>query len=60
MEIFLFALLLFVCALSLIEDRLQKYNQVIYISLGVILVLFAGLREVGFDRDSENSAPEKR
>lgn len=54
MEIILFALLLFVCALSFIEDRLQKYNQAIYISLGVILVLFAGFREVGFDRDSEN------
>ena len=54
MEIVLFTILLFVCALSLIEDRLQKYNRGIYITLTVVLILFAGLREVGFDRDSEN------
>lgn len=54
MELVLFAILLFVCFLSLIEDRLQKYNRIIYITLTVVLILFAGLREVGFDRDSEN------
>ncbi len=54
MEWILFAILLIVCSLSLIEDRLQKYNVTIYISIAIVLILFAGLREVGFDRDSEN------
>ncbi len=54
MEWLLFVILIIVCILSLVEDRTQKYNYAIYVSLTVILVLFAGLREVGFDRDSEN------
>lgn len=54
MEIVLFVILLLVCALSFLEERLQKYNRMIYIALTIVLVLFAGFREVGFDRDSEN------
>lgn len=54
MELVLFFILLMVCALSMVEDRLQRYNRVVYIGLTVVLILFAGLREVGFDRDSEN------
>lgn len=54
MELVLFGVLLLTCALAMLEDRLRKYNLAIYIALGVILVLFAGLREIGFDRDSEN------
>lgn len=54
MEWILLAILLLVCGLSLIEDRLQRYNLAIYISIAIALILFAGLREVGFDRDSEN------
>lgn len=54
MEFVLFAILLIVCALSFLEDRLQQYNRMIYSALSVVLILFAGLREVGFDRDSGN------
>ncbi len=54
MEFVLFVILLFVCALSLVEDRLQRYNRTVYIVITVVLIFFAGLREVGFDRDSGN------
>jgi hypothetical protein len=54
MAFVIFAILLIVCCLSLCEDRMQRHNGTIYIVLTVILVLLAGLREVGGDRDSEN------
>lgn len=54
MTLLLFAILLVVCFLTFFEEKLQKYNHVIYMMLMVVLILFAGLREVGFDRDSEN------
>lgn len=56
MELFLCTILLFVCILSFVEDGLQKYNRTIYCLLTVSLIFFAGLREIGFDRDSENYA----
>lgn len=40
--------------LSLIEERLEKCNKYIYMATGVILVLCAGLKEVGIDKDSES------
>ncbi len=39
--------------LSLIEERLVKYNRRIFIATGVLLTLCAGLKEVGIDSDSE-------
>ena len=54
MELVLFCILLLVCALAMIEERLRKYNLAVYITLGIVLILFAGLREIGFDKDSEN------
>lgn len=40
--------------LTFIEKYLGKYKLPIYISLCIIIVLLAGLREVGIDPDSEN------
>lgn len=41
--------------LALFEDEDDnKYRTYIYIVLGIVLVLTAGLREVGFDADSRN------
>ena len=39
---------------SLFEERTKRYNKAIYISIGVILFLCAGFKEIGFDNDSEN------
>lgn len=47
--IFLFLVILFFIALKLDSPFLERY---LYIFLGVILILFAGLRGVGVDRDS--------
>ncbi|MGI6243576.1 MAG: EpsG family protein [Prevotella sp.] len=40
--------------LSLLEEHIQKYRPTLYIILAVVLILLAGLREVGIDPDSEN------
>lgn len=40
--------------LAFIEKYLGKYKLPIYIFIGVLIVLLAGLREVGIDPDSEN------
>lgn len=40
--------------LSLLEEHIQKYRPALYIILAVVLILLAGLREVGIDPDSEN------
>jgi hypothetical protein len=40
--------------LSLIEDRIKKYRLFLYITLSIVLILLAALREVGIDPDSEN------
>ena len=50
-------LILFILTSTLcfLEHRLsKKYNITIYITLGVILIILAGLREVGIDPDSDN------
>ena len=39
---------------SLFEERTKRYNKAIYISIGVILFLCAGFKEIGFENDSEN------
>lgn len=49
----LISLFFIVFAISLFEERLQKYKSVLYISLCVILVLCAAFKPVGFDNDSE-------
>ena len=54
METVLLVILLLACALAMVEDRLRKYDLAIYVTLGIVLILFAGFREIGFDRDSEN------
>ena len=37
---------------SLVEEKTKKYNYAIYITFGLLLVLFAGFREIGADKDS--------
>lgn len=54
MESILFAILILVCILSLLEDKMQRYNRIVYMMLTVVLILLAGFREIGADRDSEN------
>lgn len=46
--------LLTVFFISLFEENLKLYNKTIYIAIGIILFLYAGFKEVGFDNDSEN------
>ena len=41
-------------ALAFVERYLGRYKLPIYICIGLLLVLLAGLREVGIDPDSEN------
>lgn len=43
-----------VLLLVFFEDYLGKYKWAVYIVVGIIMILCAGLRPVGFDRDSEN------
>lgn len=51
----LLLLIILLCTiLSMIEDYIGKYRKYIYVFIGFILMITAGLREVGFDRDSEN------
>lgn len=38
--------------ISLVEEKTRKYNTAIFITIGLILVLFAGFREIGADKDS--------
>lgn len=40
--------------LCFLEDHIKKYRTFLYIILGVVLILVAGLREIGLDPDSEN------
>lgn len=41
--------------LAFVEDRLpKKYNMILYLFLGFVLVLVAGLRKIGVDPDSQN------
>lgn len=52
--IFLIFIFMFVFALSLIEERTKKFNPYLYFALGFVLILYVGLREIGFDNDSES------
>lgn len=40
--------------LSYLEDYLGKYKLPLYLTIGLVLILLAGLREVGIDPDSIN------
>ena len=40
--------------LAFFEEYLGKYKWAAYIVIGIIMILCAGLRPVGFDRDSKN------
>lgn len=42
------------CGLSFLEKYMGKYKIVFYLAIGLVLILLAGLREVGIDPDSEN------
>lgn len=48
------ALFILVCGLSFLEKYMGKYKLIVYLAIGLILILLAGLREVGIDPDSEN------
>ena len=44
--------------LAFVEDRLpKKYNMILYLFLGFVLVLVAGLRKIGVDPDSIRIGP---
>lgn len=47
----IFAMLIF---LSFVEDYLGKYKWFAFLTIGVVLMVYAGVRPVGFDRDSPN------
>lgn len=53
MLIVLLVILISISVLIFAEDYLGKYKWPLFIVFGVILALYAGLRPVGFDRDSE-------
>lgn len=46
-----FGIVVFLCFL---EESLEKYKTYVYIAICMILILYAGFREVGLDRDSES------
>lgn len=45
---------IFTALLCYLEDYIKKYRLPLYLLIGLILILVAGLREVGIDPDSEN------
>lgn len=47
-------LFIIIAILSYLEDYIKRYRLPLYLLIGFILVLLAGLREVGIDPDSEN------
>ena len=51
---FIIIIFFIVAILAMLEDYIGKFKLPIYIAIGFILVLLAGLREVGLDPDSEN------
>lgn len=53
MILFLLTVQVLVFLFSLIEERTLKYNKAVYAITGIVLILYAGLKEVGFDKDSE-------
>lgn len=54
MVILLLFIMLIVFVLALCEDWLGQQKKYIYFFFGAVLILFAGVKEVGFDNDSEN------
>lgn len=40
--------------MTFFEEYIGKYKWLIFISIGLILILYAGLRPIGFDKDSQN------
>lgn len=47
-------LFLFSCIVAVFEEELFNIKWKIYIGIGVLLVLFAAIRPIGMDNDSEN------
>ncbi len=54
MLVFFLIIITIVFLLSFIEDYLGDYKWLVYIILGFILIVYAGFRPIGFDRDSYN------
>lgn len=54
MVILLLAILLIVVAFSFIEEDAEDYKIYVYSFVGLMLILYAGCKAVGFDNDSEN------
>lgn len=54
MLIGLFVIFFVLIFLSFVEEYLGKYKWFAYLLVGIVLILYAGLRPVGFDRDSPN------
>jgi len=54
MVIVLLLILLVVVAFSFAEEYIEDYKIYVYSFVGLILILYAGCKAVGFDNDSEN------
>lgn len=54
MVLFLLSILLIVFVIAIFEERLNDEKIYVYIVVGIILVLCAGCKKIGFDNDSEN------
>ena len=54
MEYIIILTFVFCALLALFEEHMGQYRWAIYISMGVVLILIAGLREIGVDPDSIN------
>lgn len=55
MTVYLVVAIFSLCALlPFLEELLGKYKTAIYITIGLILILTAGFREIGLDPDSSN------
>lgn len=50
----LLSVLLITIILCYLEDYIKRYRTFLYILMGFVMVLIAGLREIGLDPDSEN------
>lgn len=50
----LFAIFAILVFLAFFEEYLGRYKWFAYLLLGVVLIMYAGFRPVGFDRDSPN------
>ena len=50
----LLSVLLITIILCYLEDYIKRYRSFLYILMGFVMVLIAGLRELGLDPDSEN------